>query len=884
MPRVEMDGESLTLFEALEKMGDLRAFYMPRIRKPGRYQVWIFPENGVTTLKNFDFKYTAQNYANRMVKELGIPKDGQAATEDGYWVHGNGATVKFVKADNMAATAYTEVSLVAVADLLQKAVSATKEKGSGLKDLGLVAKRVEYVLKNGNTETHLTLRPMEGRVLSKHAMEILKTMGARRYAENPNADEAQDEKIWHIARPADGMEQAIYEAIASSQITAQASIGIGEALTMQVANMIESRGSRARKIGRTAAIGADVVQGYELDAMRAMSMTVRATAGGTAKHLASRGMTAAMMGVEESFQTFAARAVEERGPDIDRKELWEEYDAGNKARAIDPAQQEEAWKEAKSFMRWMMRNEDASDRFFGWIRGLAAMKYLSSIATGVINLSSLTTTVPAVMGAKGYPAKKIPEYLVRGSNAFTRCWMWNRFGTGSKPSDADLAYFKKIIDLGLAADGMTDETSKVLRTWAGEGVQKVSDTLMIFQSLTEKGSRGATLFASYYAQQERDGAAFDVENAHKEARSIMDMALGVYGKAAMPAWARGEGVIGNTARGLYMFQRFSHNQYQVLVAFGIKGEARKSAVWMMVAPMILAGTEAGPVSFGIVPVATAVGMVFKMFGMEPPDDYLEAFYAWLEKMFGTSGERFGRMGALGLANVNAKGSMQPNVPAFVTSLGAPAVNKVMDAAGLPVNFRPPPMNPFDLLGASGGVVTDTLAGAKALVHGDMLKAAESILPRMFASPVKAYREYSEGASTMAGKPLYWGNERMKASGRDAILRSFGFNPAELSEKKEIQWAETDIQQDYAVVRKNISDDIRRWIVDVQNMDAWAPILSRIEAYNARIAKNKPRGLVSPITERTVQGIAQRYFTPGKAEQQRAVELDAEDAEAEEDQP
>ena len=50
-----------------------------------------------------------------------------------------------------------------------------------------------------------------------------------------------------------------------------------------------------------------------------------------------------------------------------------------------------------------------------------------------------------------------------------------------------------------------------------------------------------------------------------------------------------------------------------------------------------------------------------------------------------------------------------------------------------------------------------------MAHGDLLKGAEKLAPRFAAGPLKAIREGTEGVTTASNQPVYYGNEKLRAS-------------------------------------------------------------------------------------------------------------------------
>ena len=810
--------ELLNLFDEMKKMGDRRGHYMPRMRPSGRFLL-IAKKQGENKLLTFKSKELRAAEATNLKRQ--------------------GFEVTMKISDKPSEDAFLGANIVAINDLMQSAIERVKNMDThkSLESMGLKTKHVDYTTKDGTKEDHLLLFAKEESVMS----DILKAFGGRHYDDGQtNTGEA-----WHFVNPAEDLEQDIVVAIAPI-VTEQM---IGEVFAKQImstmAAIIHSRGSRARKIGRNEAVGDDVWQGYELDALKAIASAGKSIAGGTAKRDMAQHMMKIFTGTDISWDEFKAG----KEPDAELKksnfveyskqmrELWESYQEQVNERRIDSATQPEAYSEGVSYMNEMLRNEEDAERIFGIVRGLAGVKFLSGIAPALVNVTSLGTTVPAAMKALGkIPAGKTPLLLGRGIKEWTKAAMARRTGKESGLSEESKWLFDKIASRGWDDPLQNMEATSILQGSLGATWSKVTNIAMAAFSVTEQMNRGSTIAATFYglrAQGMKREAALD------KAKEISDKAHGVYGKENLPGWARGSGLGSMTARAFYTYKTFSHNYLQLLAEIGLNEKDLKAATIMLMAPAVIGGAGVSLVTAGLALLAKA------LFGGE--DDPEERFYKWLESEVSPTAERAARHGLIGLLGVNLKGSLSINMTDIV------------------------PTSLWDLGGAPVSMIGDYGRGAMDIARGNVVKGVERLSPRVFAGPIRAAREKFEGVTDRGNRPTFYGNERVQSTYYEALLRSFGFNPSRLATISERQWKERKASYAYSKGKTEIYDRIRRYVLNGKGDPAeWAKILSEIQDYNANVGRS-PDKSISVISKSSIKRIVKDAQRAPKRERVRAGE-------------
>ncbi|OGV36161.1 MAG: hypothetical protein A2020_12210 [Lentisphaerae bacterium GWF2_45_14] len=802
----------IDIFEELKKMGDRRGYYMPRMRH-GNHMLWAHKTGENPRLEIFDTKLMRAKRASELRR--------------------NGYTAEMSQSNTPSEDVFAGSDITAMNDLINNAMDRIRKSDElTFERFGLTGEWIDYPLKNSKTERHFVI---SGGNTSIHH-NLFKEFGGNYYGD-----------MWHFKDRKKSFEKTILKAIAHVEGAAIVQTdAIGRALAEQIAAIIHSHGSRSHKIKRDDRTGKDVYLGFEEDIIQAATLTGRAIAGGSAKRIMAKEMLEAFTGHDLKWKDYKAehmpKDVKLGSPEYYQamEDTWNGYQDTVRARGIESSKQKIAYREGKSFMNDMLRNEEPMERVFGIIKGIAAFKFLSGVSSGVINLTALATSVPAAMKSFGNIGFVRSGFLlIAASNRYTRYMMRKKFGIGKTMSDNEEWLFGEITRRGWDADLQNQELTGATMTWGDKTWRSIVDLSMIVFSTTERLNRASTIAAAYNGMAEKfDGELPERQrdNLLLKAKEISDKAHGVYGKENLPSWARGASAGAHVARSFYMYKTFTHNYLQLMGEM-FKGKKVSSFAWMTIAPAIVGGYSANALE----PILKALASLIP--GL--PDDPEEALYKWLQKTFGKTAERFGRSGLAGLLGLNLKGSM---------AIGSFELPTTID----------------EVLGAPYAMGTSVFNGGKNILRGDWIKGAEELSPRFATGPIKAYREYTEGVTSKSNQPLYWGNERLKADYYDALLRFAGFNPAEISEKREAQWSEKQVEAKYGEERKIIYVKVRRFLLDGGATAEWTDILREIMEYNARVRSRELHN-VPLITSSSLRILQRKMNTPEKREQLRGAE-------------
>jgi len=806
---VNVDGKAVTvnLKLALAKMGSIRGYYMPRIRKPGRFVVFAEKRGAHPRREHFELKILADGWAARKRTEgyTTTVEPQKRMIEDVFEMAGQ---------------------VVAQEAIINEALKRIRTRKFELKDFGLTV--VDRKLGPGKRDFMVT------GPAPKTLTPIFKKMGGKWY---PSEGEGKTgPKVWHFQNPGSYFENRLAKVIAFEQaavdVDTQTRAVFAKALVEQVSNIIKGRGVRAHMIQRVDAKGLEVWEGYEEDPGIALAKYARSVSAGEAKKIMARDMLAHFTGTDISWKEFQGL----EGEDV----TYEDYLDFVEERRVDPVNQENGFKEGKSYIEHMLRNDEAIDRLTGTIKGIAVLKYLGGrVSAPLVNLTALLTSVPASMhGFGNIPLHKTFGHLAKAGKLYGTYKFGNK---ESLPADIQLL-FDEIHNKGWHNAQYNREALAVLRGKAGRGWDKAIDWSMVAFGVTEQLNRVSTIAGAYLGLKAQGQTDHDA--MLNLAKKISDQSHATYGKANWPSIARGSHPAAQVMKAFYVFRTFSHNY--MLTMKDLWGEGwtpkhGKAFSYMALSPAVLAGAG-GVVGWDL--IMKAIGMARDL------DDPEEDMYNWLEANIGAYAENFARFGGFGLIGMNLKGSLEIGI------------------TDLPTTWK-------DILGAPGSVITDFYYGGENLLKGDISKGLEKIAPLALAAPLKAYREATEGLTTRRNVPIFYGRDRVKADMTDAILRGLSFNPAAIAKIREQKWAERQQERRWKERRSDINSKIMKFMlrpVEDRNKADWADILEDIREYNERIKRMKLVGIIPFIAKKSIRTNIRRSFKPTKRELRRRAKL------------
>ena len=815
-PMIGEGKDAVSVFEAMKKIGDLRGSYFPRVRH-GDYLLFAHKELENPRLEAFTSK------AARAVRELALKRQGYE--------------VILEKSSRPSDEVYTDVSIAGMNDLLNRALNSMTERGITFEELDLDVKRNGYKLKNGEEGEELVI---SGHI-TPSMKNVLKQFGGQFY-----------NGAWHFKGMDQYTEKALRKALAFQKgIQIREAGTFGKAIAEQLAMLLHMRGASSHKIARSDATGKDVYLGYEEDLRQAFGVSVASIAGSSAKSQAAQEMMEAFTGTDMSYlEWLDATYPDEKEPgDIPGLEkpesekeharkgifripkgktyagLCMEYMDFCEGRRIDSGKQPNAYKSGMDFYKDMMRNnsnlEDALGKYKVWM----SVYFLSRASSGLVNMTTMLTHVPAMMSA--YGKTTIPhamKLVAQESGKYLQYLRWNKFGKGHALNSSDAWVYDKIHEFGWDNSQMEREVAGTVLTWGGKLERFITEKALWVFSSTERFNRNVTIAAGYRGLLEAErkatgkeiGEERKIELLRQAKKDISDRSHGVYGKLNLPDVIRGDSPLAVGGRMYYDYKTYTHNTIQDMAELGLKGK-NKELAWMLLAPAVIGGAKASA-------LLTLANLIWSALSGDPEKDVEQWWYETAHKLGGDPGERFARMGAAGTLGLDLRGSMS-----------------MAGIAELPKTTE-------ELLGAPYAFGKGILTGAGLLAKGRYAEGAEKILPAALSAPVKAVREQAEGVTDKKGRPVKYEDKQIVPDVLDTLSRSLGFNPAGISEKREKLWSEKKAAAYYRERRAEIYAHAREWAkTPLRKRSEWAKVMREVEEYNAKVKRSGRKG-IAEITD------------------------------------
>ena len=799
-----IDGKkhSISLHEALKVMGDARDHYSPRNRASGRYKVFVTKKNDHSTMFFSDLPLMA------LKRSLAI----KYPVREGY-------KVVTEKAKDLSEDVFEDQKKVMNTQQIvnQSLEAVSKQQAAKLEDFEIKGEWGKT--KDGKKEFVLSSS------FNKAYNEVYKKLGGRFY----------DDK-WHFVKPSPTIEDRIAKGLAridKSYLDSQ--FAFASDLTRRIANTFEARGFLRHKIGRSEAVGKDVVKGFEEDPIINATQYVMGIAGGTSKQLAASRMMKAFTGTDVSWGEFL-----EKNP----KAEYTDYLKMTKERGVSASEQKRAYSAVKKYIIENLRNEEFTDRALGAVKGLAVLKYLGlRIPSAAVNLTVLATSLPATMSSEtGIPIHKTYLNITKAANAY-RVY---QFGDKSSLPKWQVNLFDEIRSKGWHQAQFNKEAIQELQTSLGRGYSQMLEWSMYMFGVTEQLNRVASIAGTYMALNK--GGSINTEQlelAHK----VSDLANGRYGKETYPVLAQGKGVGAQVFKMFYVFHKFSHTYLQNMYKMAQEGKESlsekdtakakqklKALSYMMFSPAVLAGVT------GIPGWGALMLILEKVFDDDDPE---EALYEAVEDNFGTSIENIARYGLPGMGE-----------------------HGITIKHSLAIDLTEMPSKIWELGGAPANVIVDVVKGADELRQGHYGRAMEYALPSFAGRPFKAHREATEGVRTRTGSKVFVGRKQIKGDSLDTIFTTLGFSASRIDKLKGKRWHKIKVRAKYAKLRAAILESYKDYKTlprSKRTKAMYSKIMKAKREYNKRVISKELKGKVPEITNESLGAAWRRSIKPTSAD-------------------
>jgi hypothetical protein len=350
-----------------------------------------------------------------------------------------------------------------------------------------------------------------------------------------------------------------------------------------------------------------------------------------------------------------------------------------------------------------------------------------------------------------------------------------------------------------------------------------SKTLALFQNV-EMMNRKTMILAAYRAFRSKDTPKGMIDQAAFEKSMEINNSVNFnMHRGNLPGWARNP--VGHT---LYALQSFTFNSFNWMFNRMTSGEKRDVKALLRYAGSIvaIAGVAA-------LPGGDELDRLYrKLFGKSLNLEFQKFTHKNLKRFgnFGELADAFAWHGAAGAAGVNISNSLRLQIPVISQLLSGDDLSE--SAAGV-----------------FGGMLQKGSTAIKAASKGDVYRAVEAAAPEAISGPMRAYRQYNKGVTTMGGKHVYDENgQPLKYSAADAALRATGLQPMQQSKRTEVSQIGREIEEHWRENRQNVIDAIRLADTPAERQKT----LKQVQEFNVDLRGSQAAGLVQPITMNTIR--------------------------------
>ena len=433
---------------------------------------------------------------------------------------------------------------------------------------------------------------------------------------------------------------------------------------------------------------------------------------------------------------------------------------------IDARQTPNLWKYTSQYVRDMLRNSDRVDRITGNIKTIAFAWYLGgSIKTALVNATqNLVVGVPRlqmdVMGGGR-------EWLSGAQSALVDRMTGNR---GKGLTDEEARLVQELYGESVITDAFMEEVRGQLRGISGATLwNKFTKVLGLPMSEVERFNRASLALAAFRAARggklkakarEKYGVKgkASYEQAKAFASDVVRDAHFVYGKSNMPEFMRSN-TAGRAMSSMYTFRTFTHNMVAMWI-WALKTQGKEGAAFVaksLGATMALGGVTALPL------YATLMTLFQAVTGDD--DDWTELIRSLLPES--NLLRDVVCYGVPAIAGVNIGGSLQMETPLTKGLAGGKTPQEVLtDSIGDIIGI------PYDLLVVKPSRVMEAHS------KGNTWRMLEEAAPVAVKNGMQAWRLYSEGQTTMTGRPINDPGEKgaRRLSSGESFGKLLGFQP------------------------------------------------------------------------------------------------------------
>lgn len=501
---------------------------------------------------------------------------------------------------------------------------------------------------------------------------------------------------------------------------------------------------------------------------------------------------------------------------------------------IDARQTPNLWKYTSQYVKDMLRNSDRVDRITGNIKTAAFAWYLGgSIKTALVNATqNLVVGVPRlqmdVMGGG-------PEWLAGVQSALVDRVTGNK---GKGLTDEEARLVQELYGESVITDAFMEEVRGQLRGISGATLwNKFTKVLGLPMSEVERFNRASLALAAFRAARsgklkakarEKYGVKgkASYEQAKAFASDVVRDAHFVYGKSNMPEFMRSN-TAGRAMASMYTFRTFTHNMVAMWL-WALKTQGKDGAAFVaksLGATMALGGVTALPL------YATLMALFQAVTGDD--DDWTEQIRKHLPES--NLLRDMVCYGAPAIAGVNIGGSLKMETPLTKGLTKGKTPQEVLtDSIGDIIGI------PYDLLVVKPSRVLEAHS------KGNTWRMLEEAAPVAVKNGMQAWRLYSEGQTTMSGRPINAPGEKgaRRLNAGESFGKLLGFQPVSSTKSYDAYAATKHADQ----VRSDKIDELTVLALktyDTGDLAGRREAVRRIGEWNEKMkAEGKPHMLIN----------------------------------------
>ncbi len=878
---VQIDLETLS-----KELGDRQGYYFPRLRQSGQWKV-SGKKKGRKAHQYFDSRVLADKY------RAGLDRKG--------------FKTELTQVGKLSEDVYQALEPLLS---LQQTINKTLREMSN--------KDKERVLEDRNlsTEWRGETFVVKGRGIGVDVEEVLTPLGGKykdHFVKTARGEKYSPEIHFENVDPADveALEERILKSVLySGHLFKDMDVEFATAFAKQFDAVLKGRGSRARMIARTDAVGEDVSRGYEEDLISALVQAANSAAGGYAKGQVAQQATAAIMGRDISWQDFQEQhgggIIQDLEKELADLEIYSPKELEQKKiyredlrklrgslfnrKFISLEEVEDIQKQAAT----LQKKIDSITKYRDPALAQKIQARLNEARTGLYEQYQHMTRERSLQEDKqGKIYRDITATLkdiLRNEEAADRL-------IGMVKAAAVFKYLGFRVSSALInVTNMITGVPAVMNGETKDGISITSALKHVAIGIKEYSlsRRGKSKYQDLFDEIAKKG--WDEPKFNREAFSALQGRLGRGWNLAMETSMFMFGVTEKmnraaTIAGTYLAMKKANNGKKVWNhdammekakdisdkahgvyeksnrPFHMRGQNIGARTLQMayvfqtfqhnyIQEIVRLGVDKKQAKAALYmllsPVVFGAGATLPM-GLAKLisklldwDDPDEGLAQFMEKNLGPGAGNLSRYG--------------------ITGIGGHGVSLKGSLAfrfGAPGSF-------VDIFGAPGSVVSDIWEGGKNVVKGHYQEGFEKLAPAALGNVSRGIRESASGVTTRSGSPVFFGDEPLKGDTIDTILRVLSFNPTHVAKKRDIQWNEYQVQTRFKNRKTEIYKRLRLFYSQPpgkRSRHERIKIESDIRDFNNEVREKEISRYVPLITGQSIRNAVSKK--PSKKERLRA---------------